>query len=143
MPVQPRCRSEVGIGLDITDELMSAAVEIVAMAGRLAAQRFNEGSPVRIKADGSQVTSADVEVEELIRTLIAARFPGDGVVCEDQGETAGTSGRRWIIDPIDGTTYFAQRIPTGTARSWQVTGISTTACWNLSRACRAEPNSSR
>jgi hypothetical protein len=57
---------------------------------------------VRIKADGSQVTSADVEVEELIRTLIAARFPGDGVVGEDQGETAGTSGRRWIIDPIDG-----------------------------------------
>ena len=57
MPVQPRCRSEVGTGLEIADELMGAAVEIVTMAGRLAAQRFNEGSPVRIKADGSQVTS--------------------------------------------------------------------------------------
>jgi histidinol-phosphatase len=100
------------MGLDITDELMGAAVEIVTMAGRLAAQRFNEGSPVRVKADGSQVTAADVEVEELIRALIAARFPGDGVVGEELGETVGVSGRRWVIDPIDGTTYFAQRIPT-------------------------------
>ena len=98
--------------MEMTRELMDVAVEIAKIAGRLAARRFYEGSPVRIKEDGSQVTSADVEVEDLIRSLIAARFPADGVIGEEQGETVGTSGRRWVIDPIDGTTYFAERIPT-------------------------------
>src|ERR1700728_4258060 len=93
-------------------ELLSAAVEIVTVASRLAAQRFIEGAPVSTKADGSEVTSADVEVEQLIRAQIAARFPGDSVLGEEQGETAGSSGRRWVIDPIDGTTYFVRRIPT-------------------------------
>jgi histidinol-phosphatase len=90
---------------------MSAAVEIAIAAGRLAEQRFFEGAAVSTKADGSVVTSADIEVEQLIRAQIAARFPADGVLGEEQGETAGSSGRRWVVDPIDGTTYFARRIP--------------------------------
>jgi histidinol-phosphatase len=50
-------------------------------------------------------------VEELIRTELARRFPGDEVYGEEEGTSAGTSGRRWVIDPIDGTYYFARRIP--------------------------------
>jgi histidinol-phosphatase len=92
-------------------ELLSAAVDIVTTACRLAAQRFMEGSPVSTKADGTEVTGADIEVEELIRSLLATRFPVDGIMGEEQGETVSQSGRRWIIDPIDGTTYFARRIP--------------------------------
>jgi histidinol-phosphatase len=94
------------------DELLQAAIEIVAEASILASQLFFADVPVRSKADGSPVTAADIEVERLIRSRIASRFPEDGVLGEEDGETPGRSGRRWIIDPIDGTTYFTRRIPT-------------------------------
>jgi len=97
--------------VDASDELLEGAVEIAMAAGRLAAQRFVEGTQVRTKADGSEVTAADTEVEKLLRSLIAARFPGDGVAGEELAETAGTTGRRWILDPIDGTSAFVRRIP--------------------------------
>jgi histidinol-phosphatase len=93
------------------DELLRAAVDIAGAASGLAAQRFLEGVPVSRKTDGTEVTPADIEVEELIRSLIAARFPGDGVAGEELEDTPGTTGRRWVIDPIDGTSAFAHRIP--------------------------------
>jgi histidinol-phosphatase len=97
--------------MDVRDELLRAAVDITRAASGLAAQRFLEGVPVSKKADGTEVTPADTEVEELIRSLIAARFPGDGVTGEELADTPGTTGRRWVIDPIDGTSAFALRIP--------------------------------
>ncbi|MGH3201544.1 MAG: inositol monophosphatase family protein [Streptosporangiaceae bacterium] len=97
--------------MDVDNELLTAALEIAGSASRLTARRFLEGTPVRIKADGTEVTPADVEAEELVRSLIAARFPGDGVFGEELAETPGTTGRRWVIDPINGTTAFARRIP--------------------------------
>jgi histidinol-phosphatase len=98
--------------MDVDDELLDAAVEIADAASRLAARRFIEGAPVRIKADGSEVTPADAEVEELVRSLIAARFPDDGIAGEELAETPGTTGRRWVIDPVNGTSSFVRRIPT-------------------------------
>lgn len=97
--------------MDTDDELLAVAVEIAGAASRLVAQRFTEGAPVRIKADGSEVTPADIEVEELVRSLIAARFPGDGVAGEELAEAPGTTGRRWVIDPLNGTSSFVRRIP--------------------------------
>jgi histidinol-phosphatase len=97
--------------MDAPLELLRAAVEIARAVGTLAGQRFLEGVAVRRKPDGSEVTPADIEVEELIRSLIAARFPGDGVIGEELRDTPGTTGRRWVIDPIDGTSAFAHRIP--------------------------------
>ena len=97
--------------MDVPDDLLTAAVEITRAASGLAAQRFLEGVPVSKKADNTDVTPADVEVEELIRSLIGARFPGDGVTGEELPDTPGTTGRRWVIDPIDGTSAFALRIP--------------------------------
>ena len=93
------------------DDLLAAAVEIADTASRLAAQRFLEGAPVRAKADGSPVTAADIEVEAVVRSLIAARFPGDGVAGEELAEITGTTGRRWVVDPINGTASFARRVP--------------------------------
>lgn len=56
--------------------------------------------------------AGDIEVEQLVRALIADRFPDDAVLGEEQSPKAGTTGRRWIIDPINGTTGFLRRIPT-------------------------------
>ncbi len=72
------------------DELLRAAVDIARAASGRAAQRFLEGVPVSRKTDGTEVTPADIEVEELIRSLIAARFPGDGVAGEELQDTPGT-----------------------------------------------------
>ena len=59
------------------------------------------------KADGSPVTDADIEAEQAMRTHLLASCPADGFVGEEIGEIIGTSGRRWIVDGIDGTRFFA------------------------------------
>jgi histidinol-phosphatase len=63
------------------------------------------GLPRELKADGSVVTAADRAVEAAIREVIAAARPGDAILGEEGGQT-GSGGRRWIIDPIDGTALF-------------------------------------
>ncbi|MFF5296421.1 inositol monophosphatase family protein [Paractinoplanes globisporus] len=60
-----------------------------------------------LKADGSVVTAADRAVETAVREVLGAARPEDSVLGEEQGETAG-NGRRWIIDPIDGTRLFVE-----------------------------------
>jgi histidinol-phosphatase len=61
--------------------------------------------PRELKADGSIVTAADRAVEVAIRDVIAAHRPDDAILGEEGGLT-GAGGRRWIIDPIDGTELF-------------------------------------
>jgi histidinol-phosphatase len=63
------------------------------------------------KADRSPVTIADRETEELLRRRILERFPRDGILGEEYGSTEGTSGYRWILDPIDGTKAFIGGVP--------------------------------
>ncbi|MFO0830699.1 MAG: inositol monophosphatase family protein [Phycisphaerales bacterium] len=64
------------------------------------------------KADGSPVTSADKEGETIIRRVINAQFPDDAILGEEFPETHGSSGYRWVIDPIDGTRSFIRGQPT-------------------------------
>ncbi|MDE2133558.1 MAG: histidinol-phosphatase [Alphaproteobacteria bacterium] len=52
------------------------------------------------------VTAADKRAEEAIRTLIKAERPQDGILGEEYGEEPGTSGRVWVLDPVDGTRAF-------------------------------------
>ena len=81
-------------------------------AGDLAGERFFAADfATRTKADGTDVTDADLAVEELIRSELLRHTPSDEVYGEEAGTTSGSSGRRWIIDPIDGTAYFARGIP--------------------------------
>lgn len=66
---------------------------------------------VESKRDSSPVTAADRGAEELIRKLITREFPADGVLGEEFPETPGTSGYRWILDPVDGTKSFIHGVP--------------------------------
>jgi len=52
------------------------------------------------------VTEADRRAEETMRAMIAGKFPEDGILGEELGHKAGTSGYRWVLDPIDGTRAF-------------------------------------
>jgi histidinol-phosphatase len=63
------------------------------------------------KPDGTVVTDADVEAESVMRELVDATFPGDGIHGEESGRTPGRNGRTWVIDPIDGTSHYADGVP--------------------------------
>jgi histidinol-phosphatase len=63
------------------------------------------------KDDGSPVTQADLAVERQLRALIAEHDRDAAILGEEQGATAGESARRWILDPIDGTSAFAHGVP--------------------------------
>jgi inositol-phosphate phosphatase / L-galactose 1-phosphate phosphatase / histidinol-phosphatase len=63
------------------------------------------------KADASPVTEADRAAEAAMRKLIEAEYPRDAIIGEEYGEKPGTSGRAWVLDPIDGTTSFVAGRP--------------------------------
>ncbi len=96
---------------DVTSRL-ALALTLAERAGALAMTHF--GSPgllVHSKGEAGPVTIADRDAEALIRAGIAAAFPRDAVMGEELGETHGTSGYRWLIDPIDGTVSFVRGVP--------------------------------
>lgn len=95
-------------------ELQSAldfAVTIAREAGELTLKYFRSSFAVETKYDGSEVTIADRETEAHLRRRISQKFPEDGILGEEEKEHAGASGRRWIIDPIDGTFSFVHGVP--------------------------------
>ncbi len=95
-----------------TRALLDAAAELARLAGGKAMAHYRPGLAVDWKADGSPVTLADREAEAFARAWLAARFPGDAVLGEELG-AAGEPGaaRRWVIDPVDGTTSFIRGVP--------------------------------
>lgn len=100
---------------DVPDDLrerLEFALEIAREAGRLT-QSYFQASDLRVdrKRDGTQVTIADREAETLLRRAILDRFPDDGVLGEEHGETPGSSRLRWVLDPIDGTASFVCGVP--------------------------------
>jgi histidinol-phosphatase len=86
--------------------LLEAVAEVAAVGGAVAMRRFGSDLRVEKKGDGSPVSVADRAAETAMREWIARRFPRDGLVGEELGEQRGTSGRRWILDPIDGTRSY-------------------------------------
>jgi histidinol-phosphatase len=72
---------------------------------------FRRELAVEAKPDDSFVTEADTAVERAVRERISASFPDHGLVGEEYGEAASASGRRWIIDPIDGTHNYMRGVP--------------------------------
>lgn len=86
--------------------------ELAARADELALARFRAADlHVEQKPDTTLVTEADLRIEEAVRELCASRHPELGVFGEERGETAGSSGARLILDPIDATANFARGIP--------------------------------
>lgn len=88
------------------------ALEIAREAGELILGYYNRDNfAVEWKHDETPVTVADRNAELLLRERIAVAFPDDGVLGEEFPERAGTSGYRWIVDPIDGTKSFVSGVP--------------------------------
>ncbi|HEX6648525.1 MAG TPA: histidinol-phosphatase [Pyrinomonadaceae bacterium] len=92
-------------------ELLEFAVELGRGAGDITLQYYRKQPETSTKDDGSYVTIADREAEQYLHRQIAERFPDDGFLGEEEGESTGRSGRRWIVDPIDGTFAFVHGVP--------------------------------
>ncbi|MEE2908135.1 MAG: inositol monophosphatase family protein [Planctomycetota bacterium] len=93
---------------------LEAAQKMADAGGDVLRHYFtNQGWSVEDKADGSPVTTADRETEACIRQAIQEAFPGDGLIGEEYGDkdADGTTGFRWVIDPIDGTISFVHGVP--------------------------------
>jgi histidinol-phosphatase len=92
------------------DGLMEFAARAAEAAGRITLQHFGRAA-VSYKGDGSEVTAADLAAEEHLRAAIAEAFPDDGLMGEEGENVPSRSGRRWIVDPIDGTRSFSCGVP--------------------------------
>jgi myo-inositol-1(or 4)-monophosphatase len=84
------------------------AEEAARAAGTLLLERFGtERALERTKSSPTDLVSeADLLAEKAIRDVLAARAPDDAIMGEEGADTPGTSGRRWIVDPLDGTINF-------------------------------------
>ena len=93
------------------DRLMAFAAELAESGGRIAREGLGVSVEER-KADGTEVTEADRAVERHLRASLSEHFPEDEILGEEEGGHAGpAAGRRWVLDPIDGTRSFASGVP--------------------------------
>ena len=87
------------------------AKELAQEAGALALDYQRRGITAETKDDESPVTAADKACEKMIVERIAREFPDDGVLGEEGANKESRNGRKWIVDPIDGTRDFVRGIP--------------------------------
>ncbi|WP_423919012.1 inositol monophosphatase family protein [Frigoribacterium sp. 2-23] len=126
-----------------TAELLEIATTVAREAGELALRRRGEG--VRIAATKSSlvdvVTETDREVEEFIRARLAELAPGDGFFGEEGAPDESTTGRTWVVDPIDGTVNFVYGIPAWAVSVAVVDGGADPLIWRALAACVVNPSS--
>lgn len=93
-------------------DLLSFTRDLAIQAGKITLEYYNSPKLTIIsKADSSPVTQGDRLAEEFLRREIKKQFPSDGIIGEEYGTEEGTSGRKWIMDPIDGTKTFIHGVP--------------------------------
>jgi histidinol-phosphatase len=92
------------------DNLLDFAARTAEAAGAITLEHFGRVA-VEFKGDGSEVTEADRAAERYLRGAIGEAYPEDGILGEEGSDVESRSGRRWIVDPIDGTRSFASGVP--------------------------------
>ena len=90
---------------------LETAVEIAREAGGLIATLFERRVPFELKGEYDLVTEADRASERLIVERLRTHFPSHAIVAEEGGGHESSSGYRWYVDPLDGTTNFAHSFP--------------------------------
>jgi histidinol phosphatase-like enzyme (inositol monophosphatase family) len=90
---------------------IETARRIADLSAKLALRHQKTGISAENKPDDSPVTIADKECEKLIARMLEETFPEDGILGEEGSRKESKNGRRWIIDPIDGTRDFVRGNP--------------------------------
>jgi myo-inositol-1(or 4)-monophosphatase len=95
-----------------TAQLLEIAQEAASAAGEVLVERFGHARGVSTKSTPTDLVSeADLAGERAIRDVLAARVPDDAIVGEEGEDVAGTTGRSWVVDPLDGTINYLFGIP--------------------------------
>jgi len=121
----------------LVTELGTLAEELARAAGAL----VREGRPRRVDVAATKssavdvVTAMDLASEALLRRTIAERRPHDGILGEEEGLLAGTSGVTWVLDPIDGTVNYLYGLPAYAVSVAAVVGEPTPEAWTVVAAC--------
>jgi myo-inositol-1(or 4)-monophosphatase len=94
---------------------LAFAIEIAGSAGAILMDLYERLERIDHKSATDVVTEADHLSEELVIAAIRERFPGDAILAEESGAHTsvadGTTGRMWVIDPLDGTVNYANGLP--------------------------------
>ncbi|MFM1966130.1 MAG: hypothetical protein RL134_1855 [Actinomycetota bacterium] len=98
--------------VDLAHELAGLARQVAQSAGALLRDERPAELTVSAKSSPTDVvTQMDRAAEDHLTALILGERPDDGILGEEGGERGGTSGVRWIVDPLDGTTNYLYGIP--------------------------------
>lgn len=100
---RPAWQAEVDIAVDVAEEAADVA--------RLGQRRLQHLSIEQKTGPADLVSDVDRQLDRLIVDRLRQRFPGDGFLSEEGGPVAGTSGRTWVVDPIDGTHNYLAGSP--------------------------------
>jgi histidinol-phosphatase len=94
--------------LAVNDDL-ELALRMADAADAITLSRFR-ATDLRVdrKPDRTPVTDADIATEDVLRTMIDAERPDDVIIGEERGGQLITSGRSWVLDPIDGTKNYSR-----------------------------------
>lgn len=105
----------------VSDELLDELLATALSAARKAGELLRDGRPADLGVAATKtssidvVTEMDIAAEQLISTAIGRDRPQDGLLGEEGASVEGTSGIRWIVDPLDGTVNYLYGLP-----SWAV-----------------------
>ncbi len=112
-------------------ELLDIALTIASEAGELVARRRREGVTVAATKSSSidVVTLADRECEEFVKARLEQLRPEDGFYGEEGGDSTGSTGITWVVDPIDGTVNYLYGIPQYAVSIAAVQGSADPATW--------------
>jgi len=99
----------------VSEDLLAVAVEAARAAAAVLVERYEAaGGPTDLQTKSTPtdlVSAADLEAERAIRAVLARRRPDDGILGEEGGDVEGTSGLRWVVDPLDGTVNYLFGLP--------------------------------
>jgi myo-inositol-1(or 4)-monophosphatase len=100
----------------VSDDLLAVAVEAARAAAAVLVERYEAaGGPTELATKSTPtdlVGAADLDAERAIREVLGRRRPDDGILGEEEGgDVEGTSGLRWVVDPLDGTVNYLFGLP--------------------------------
>jgi myo-inositol-1(or 4)-monophosphatase len=90
---------------------LEAAILAAKEAGEVLRGGFGWQHSVRYKGEVDIVTEVDEQAERVIKEVLLEAFPSYGMLAEEGGRLSGEEDARWIVDPLDGTTNYAHKLP--------------------------------
>ncbi|WP_225754577.1 inositol monophosphatase family protein [Actinotalea sp. Marseille-Q4924] len=119
----------------------AALRDLAERAARAVGALIRDGRPETVQVESTKssavdvVTQMDLAAERELRRLLAEARPDDGVLGEEGGLEAGTSGITWVLDPIDGTVNYLYGIPAYAVSVAAVAGTPEPGAWTLLAGC--------